>query len=323
MKRRTFIRLLGGAAAAWPLAAHAQQPGMPVVGFLNNGKPELSANQVKALRAGLGETGYIEGQNVAIEYRWARNDLERLPELAIDLIRGRVAVIATNANMRAIAATTTIPIVFNIGIDPVQAGLVASLARPGGNVTGITTLNAELGAKWLGLFHDLLPNATRFAVLVNPNDLTQTPFAGNAKTVALAKGWQIEILEASTDGEIDTAFASIAQKRAEALLIAPGALFLERRLQLAALALRHVVPAVYAIPAFPEAGGLMSYGSDYIDTFRQVGVYVGRILKGERPSDLPVLQPTKFEFVINLTTAKVLGLSFPPGLLAIADRVIE
>jgi putative ABC transport system substrate-binding protein len=234
-----------------------------------------------------------------------------------------VAVVAYNGDARLLAGTKTIPIVFNIGIDPVQAGILTSLSRPGGNVTGITTMNTELGAKWLGLFHDLLPGAKHFAALVNPNDATQTPFAGNAKTAALAKGWQIEILEASTDGEIDAAFMSLVEKRAEALLIAPGALFLERRFQLAALALRHAVPTIYAIAAFPEAGGLMSYGSDYVDTFRQVGVYVGRILKGERPSDLPVLQPIKFEFVINLTTAKTLGLTFPPGLLAIADRAIE
>jgi putative ABC transport system substrate-binding protein len=323
MKRRAFLGVVGG-AAAWPLTARAQQqPTTPVVGFVHNGIPELSAILVAAFRDGLSQTGYIEGQNVAIEYRWARNDFARLPELMVDVARKRVAVIAYNGDTRALATITTIPIVFNIGFDPVQADLVASFARPGGNVTGITTMNTELGAKWLGLFHDLLPSATRFAALVNPNDPTQAPFAGNAKIAALAKAWQIEILEASTDGQIDTAFAIFAQKRAEALLIAPGSLFLERRSQLAALALRHAVPAIYAIPAFPEAGGLMSYGSNYVDTFRQVGVYVARVLKGEKTSDLPVLQPTKLEFVINLTTAKTLGLTFPPGLLAIADRVIE
>ena len=323
MRRREFITLLGGAAAAWPLAARAQQRSMPKVGFLSPSSPDERANLVASFRTGLSETGFVEGQNVAIEYRWAGNDPARLPELAADLASRRVAVIFYNGDARGFAATTTIPVVFYIGIDPVQAGLVASLSRPGGIITGITTLNAELGAKSLGLFHDLLPSATRFAVLINPNDPSQAPFAGNVKTAVLTNGWQVEVFNASTAGEIDTAFASLLQKRAEALLIAPGSLFLERRLQLAALALRNAVPAIYSIPAFPEVGGLMSLGTSFVDGFRQAGVYVGRILKGEKPADLPVLQPTKFEFVINLITAKALGLTIPPGLLAIADRVIE
>jgi len=326
MRRREFIRLIGGAAAAWPLSARAQQPTTPVIGVLFGGSPDSGANLLSEFRKGLSEIGYIEGQNVAIEYRFARDNIEILPELAADLVRRRVAVIASLGNLsgtRAIAATSMIPIVFNLGFDPVQAGLVASLARPGGNVTGITTMNAELGPKWLGLFHDLLPSATRFAVLINSNDPTQDTFTEGLKATALAKGWQIEILDAHTDSEIDTAFASYVQKRAEALLIAPGQLFLERRVQLATLATRHAVPAIYAIPDFAEAGGLMSYGSSYADTFRQAGIYVGSILKGAKPADLPVLQPTKFKFVVNLTTAKALGITSPPGLLAIADEVIE
>ena len=243
------------------------------------------------------------------------------------MVRRRVTVIASLGNISGIraaaAATSTIPVVFSTGGDPVKDGLVASLARPGGNVTGVTTLNGQLGATWLGLFHDLLPSATRFAVLANPNDPTQDTFTEGVQAAGLAKGWRIEILDASTGGEIDTAFANLVQKRAEALLIAPGALFLERRVQLATLAARHAVPAIYAIPDFAEAGGLMSYGSSYADTFRQVGVYVGRILKGTKPADLPVLQPAKFEFVINLQTAKLLGLTIPETLLATADEVIQ
>jgi putative ABC transport system substrate-binding protein len=236
-----------------------------------------------------------------------------------------VAVIAAAGNpaTRVAAATRTIPIVFTVGFDPVQAGIVASLARPGANITGITTLNGLIGEKWLGLFHDLLPSATRFAVLNNPNYRDEESIAENIKPVASAKGWQIETVEASTTDEIDPAFASLVRQRTEALMIAPGALFRQRLVKLATLATRHAIPAIYPIPQFAEAGGLMSYGTSFVDIFRQAGVYVGRILKGAKPADLPVLQPTKFEFVINLSTAKALDLRFPPGLLAIADRVIE
>ena len=325
MKRREFITLLGGAAATWPLAARAQQSAMPVIGFLYSGDPNADADLATMFRNGLREAGYVEGQNVAIEYRWARDDNSKLPGMIDDLVRRQVAVIAAtgNAVARMAAATRTIPIVFTIGFDPVQAGIVASLARPGANITGITTLNGLIGEKWLGLFHDLLPSATRFAALINPNNRDETPIAENIKPLASAKGWQIETIEAATNDEIDTAFASLVRQRTEALMIAPGALFRQRLLKLATLATRHAIPAIYPIPQFAEAGGLMSYGTSYVDTFRQAGVYVGRILKGAKPADLPVLQPTKFEFVINLSTAKALDLTIPPGLLAIADRVIE
>ena len=325
MKRREFITLLGGAAATWPLAARAQQSAMPVIGFLYSGDPNADADLATMFRNGLREAGYVEGQNVAIEYRWARDDNSKLPGMIDDLVRRQVAVIAAtgNAATRVAAATRTIPIVFTIGFDPVQAGIVSSLARPGANITGITTLNALIGTKWLGLFHDLLPSATRFAVLTNPNNRDEESIAENIKPAASAKGWQIETVEAATNDEIDTAFASLVRQRTEALMIAPGALFRQRLLKLATLATRHAIPAIYPIPQFAEAGGLMSYGTSYVDIFRQAGVYVGRILKGAKPADLPVLQPTKFEFVINLSTAKALGITFPPGLLAIADRVIE
>ena len=323
MRRRQFTTLLGG-AAVWPLAARAQQA-LPVIGFLHNGDPAADADLAAAFRNGLGEAGYIERQNVAIEYRWARNDNSRIPSLIDDLVRRRVAVIAAMGNTATLVAakTKTIPIVFSTGSDPVQDGLVASLNQPGGNLTGITTLNSLIGTKWLGLFHDLLPSATRFAVLTNPNDRGEEPIAENTRPVASAKWWQIETVEASTIDEIDAAFASLVRQRVEALMIAPGALFRQRLVKLATLAARHVIPTIYPIPQFAEAGGLMSYGTSYLDTIRQAGIYVGRILKGARPADLPVLQPTKFEFVINISTAKALDLTFPPGLLAIADRVIE
>jgi len=310
---------------AWPLTAHAQQPALPVVGFLHSGDPNVDADLAAVFRNGLREAGYIEGQNVAIEYRWARNNNSKLPEMIDDLVRRRVAVIAATGNpaTRVAAATKTIPVVFTIGFDPVQAGIVASLARPGANITGITTLNGLIGTKWLGLFHDLLPSATRFAVLINPSNRDEESIAENTKPAASAKGWQIETVEASTNDEIDTAFDSLVRQRTEALMIAPGAMFRQRLLKLATLATRHAIPAIYPIPQFAEAGGLMSYGTSFVDIFRQAGVYVGRILKGAKPADLPVLQPTKFEFVINLSTAKALGITFPPGLLAIADRVIE
>jgi putative ABC transport system substrate-binding protein len=277
IRRREFIAGLGGTAAAWPVATRAQQRALPVVGFLHLGDPAADADVAAAFRNGLREAGYIEGQNVAIEYQWARTDNSRQAGFIDDLVHRRVAVIAATGDpaARAAAATRTIPIVFTIGFDPIQAGLVASLARPGANITGITTLNRLIGTKWLGLFHDFLPSATRFAVLSNPNDHVEDTIAGHTTPVASAKGWQIETVEASTIDEIDTAFASLVRKRVEALMIAPGALFRQRLVKLATLATRHAIPAIYPIPQFAEAGGLMSYGTSYIDTFRQAGVYVG------------------------------------------------
>jgi putative tryptophan/tyrosine transport system substrate-binding protein len=327
MRRREFITLVGS-AAAWPLTTRAQQPVMPVVGFLYPGAPEPNANFAAAFRKGLSETSYVEGQNVTIEYRWAENQLERLPGLAADLVRRQVSVIAVGGNIDSVqaakTATSTIPIVFAIGNDPVKAGLVASLSRPGGNVTGIVTINSDLGAKWVGLLHELLPGATRFALLVNSDSpLTADSMIKDVQAAASTIGRQTEVLYASTKRDIDAAFASLVQKRLGALLITPDPLLFENRAQIATLALRDAVPAIYAIRAFPDAGGLMSYGSSFADIFRQAGVYAGRILKGEKPGDLPVIQATKFELVINLKTAKALGLEIPPMLLARADEVIE
>jgi ABC-type uncharacterized transport system substrate-binding protein len=302
LNRRQFISLLGGAAAAWPLAARAQKSAMPVIGFLHSASPDALADGLRAFRQGLQDAGFVEGQNVTIEYRWAENRIDRLPELAAELVHRRVAVIATPANTPAAfaakAATTDIPIVFQIGGDPVQAGLVASLNRPGGNVTGVTSMNLELAAKQLGLLHALLPGAARFAVLVNPNN----PFIAEAtitdvRAAAMPIGRQIEVLTASTNRDIDTAFAILVQKQIDALLINNDPLFNSRRVQLVTLATHHRVPANYSWRECVEAGGLMSYGSNLANLIRQVGVYSGRILKGEKPADLPVLRATKFEFV--------------------------
>ena len=324
MRRREFIAGLG-TAAAWPVVAQAQQR-IPVIGYLYSGFPESAATLLSAFRKGLSDIGYIEGQNVAVEYRWAENHYDRVPELAADLVRRRVAVISTfgGAVLAAKAATTTIPIVFSTGGDPVALGLVASLNRPGGNMTGVTTFNSELAAKRLGFVHNLLPRATHFAVLVNSNEPTafRDPYTRDAQGAALAMGWQIEVLTASTNSEIDTAFASLVQKRADALLVSASSLFRDRRVQLAMLAVRHAVPAIYVERGFTEAGGLMSYGSSLLDQ-RQIGVYVGRILNGAKPADLPLMQSTKFELVINLQTAKTLGLTIPETLLATADEVIQ
>jgi putative ABC transport system substrate-binding protein len=326
MKRRAFITLLGGAAAAWPFAARAQQPALPVIGFLSSSSPADRANLVTAFRQGLSETGHVEGRNVAIEYRWAEGKNDRLPDLAADLVRRQVAVIAVHDTPSAIAAkaaTTTIPIVFVSGGDPVKLGLVASFNRPGGNVTGVSFMAAELGAKQLGLLHELLPGAVRIAVLVEPNFPLTEPFVSDVRAAALVIGKQIEVLDASTGRDIDTVFASLAQKPVDALLVGPTSLFHIGRVQLVTLAAYHRVPAIYLLREFAEAGGLMSYGTSFTDAYRQVGIYAGRILKGEKPGDLPVMRSTKFEFVINLNTAKAFGLTVPPGVLAIADEVIE
>jgi putative tryptophan/tyrosine transport system substrate-binding protein len=326
MQRREFFTLLGG-AAAWPLMARAQQPAMPVIGFLDSTSPETYADLLRGFRQGLKETGYVEGENVAIEYRWAENQIGRLPELAAELVRRRVAVIATGGGTAAAsaakAATTTTPIVFVSAEDPVGLGLVASLARPGGNLTGINFLNTELAAKRLELLRELLPAATRVAVLVNPTGTSAETTVRGVEAAARVMGLQIQVLSASTSREIDSAFATFVRERPDALFVSPEPFFRSRRVQLTHLATRHAVPATYALRDYVEAGGLMSYGASLADAFRQVGVYAGRILKGAKPVDLPVVQATKFELVINLQTARILALNVPPSLLAHADEVIE
>ena len=326
MKRREFITLLGG-AAAWPLAGWAQQPAVPVIGFLSAVSPDGYSDRVRAFRQGLKEAGYVEGENVAVEYRWAENQLDRLPALAAELVDRRVAVIVATGGtapaQAAKAATTTIPIVFMIGVDPVQAGLVVSLNRPGGNVTGTTSLNAGLMAKQLGLLHQLLHRDARFAFLVNPNNPQSRSVVTDVQATASAMGQQLEILTATTNRDIRPAFDVAVRKRTDALLIQADPLFANRPVQLATLAARHAMPAIFTLREFAEAGGLMSYGSNLTDLFRLTGIYTGRVLKGEKPADLPIQQATKFEFVINLQTADALGLEIPPTLLAVADEVIE
>jgi putative tryptophan/tyrosine transport system substrate-binding protein len=328
MRRREFITLLGGAAAGWPLAARAQQLAMPVIGLLDTGSIDSNTRFVRPFRQGLGEAGYFEGQNVAIEYRWAEGRYDRLPELAADLVQRKVSVIAipssTPASVAAKNATTTIPIMFGVGDDPVRLGLVTSLGRPGGNATGINFLTAELGAKRLGLLHELVPTALRIAVLANPTDQVRT--TSNIKDVEAAArtiGLQIHVFSASTTDEVDVAFAAILRERMHALLSIPDAYLNTRRVQLATLAARHALPAAYPLRDYVEAGGLMSYGTSLADAQRQVGIYTGRVLKGEKPADLPVVQPTKFELVINRSTAKALDLEVPATLLARADEMIE
>jgi putative ABC transport system substrate-binding protein len=324
MIRRKFITLLGGAAAGWPLAARAQQPAMPVVGVLSTRSAADSANAIAAFQGGIKEIGFVEGQTVAVEYRWAESQHSRLLEMATDLVRARVKVIAAigpPAAVAAKAATTTVPIVFTVGSDPVKIGLVASLGRPGGNATGVNIFSAELGTKRLGLLRDLMPAASVVALLVNPHFPNVESYVSEVEAAARAIGQQIRLLHAGNEAEIDAAFATILQMHAEAVLVAADPV--SRRDQIVELAARHAIPAVYEAREFPAAGGLMSYGTSLIDAYRLVGVYVGRILKGEKPADLPIVQPTKFELVINLKTATTLGLTIPPGVLAIADEVIE
>ena len=327
MNRREAITILVG-AAAWPIAARAQQPAMPVIGFLHPVSPDAVADRLRAFRQGLKDTGYIEGENVAIEYRSTEGQYDRLPELVAELVRRRVAVIVTVGGPAsafvAKAATTTIPIVFIVADDPVRLGLVASLARPGGNLTGINIFIGEVVAKRLELLRALVPAAVRVAVLVNPTDATVIESTlKDVEAAARAMGLQIQVLNASSSREIDAAFATFVRERPDALFVAPDPFFLSRRLQLALLAARHAVPATYAHRNYAEAGGLMSYGTNISDAWRQVGVYTGRILKGAKPADLPVVQASKFELVINHQTARMLGLEIPPTLLARADEVIE
>jgi ABC-type uncharacterized transport system substrate-binding protein len=325
MRRRDLITLLGG-AAAWPLPARAQQPGMPVIGYLGAGSPAPTASVLGIFRQGLAEAGYVEGRNVAIEYRFAEGKYDRLPTLAAELVQRQVTVIFASpspAALAAKAATATIPIVFTAAEDPVKLGLVTGLARPGSNATGATFLFAELGPKQLGLLRELVPTAARIGLLVNPSNMNAADVTKDLTAAGAAMGVQIEVVQASNSLEIDAAFVSLVRKRADALVAGTDSFFFSRRLQLATLATRHAIPAVYNAREYAEAGGLMSYGTSLVEAFRQVGVYTGRILKGAKPTDLPVVQSSKFEFVINLVTARALGIEIPATLLARADEVID
>jgi putative ABC transport system substrate-binding protein len=325
MRRRDFIAAFGCVATAWPLAARAQQPAMPVIGFLNGGAPDGYAPMVAAFREGLKETGYVEAQNVSIEYRWADGHYDRLPAMAADLVRRQVAVIVTNSPGVATTttATTTIPIIFTTSGDPVELGWVATLKRPGGNITGVTQLNVEVGPKRLELMHELVPAATTIAVLLNPTYPSAETESRDMQAAARTLGLEVHLLRASNDHEIDDAFATLVQLRAGAVVITSDPFFNARTKQLAALALRHAVPTIFQYREFTAAGGLMSYGGSIIASYRQAGVYTGRILKGEKPADLPVQQSTKVELILNLKTAKALGLTVPITLLGRADEVIE
>jgi putative tryptophan/tyrosine transport system substrate-binding protein len=324
VRRRAFITLLGG-AAAWPLAARAQQT--TLVGFLSPGSPEPSSFLVAAFREGLKEASYIEGKNVSIEYRWARGHYDQLETLAADLVRRQVAVIAatggTVSAQAAKAATSTIPIVFNVGADPIKSGLVASFNRPGGNITGVSTLSPALEAKRLGLLRELVARTAIVAVLLNATNPDVGPQLRDINAVATALGQELLFFYASNENDLDAAFESLVQERADAVLVGNDVFFTNRREQIVALAARHGIPTIYAFRQFAESGGLMSYSTNLIEVYRQIGGYVGRVLKGEKPADLPIVQPTKFELVINLKTAAALGLTVPPTLLAIADEVIE
>jgi putative ABC transport system substrate-binding protein len=327
MRRRDFIKVITGSAVAWPLAARAQQPAMPVIGFLGPASPESFTDRVRAFRQGLSETGYVEGQNVAIEYRWAEGRNDRLPGLAADLVRRQASVIAamgsTPAALVAKAATTTIPIIFEVGVDPVEAGLVASLARPGGNLTGVTTLNYELVPKRLALLHELVPTATVIGLLVNPTNPALADTLERTSAGGRTLGLKLHILHASNARDFDTVFANLVQLQADGLVISSDSFFSSQSKQLAALTIGHALPTIYQYREFAAAGGLMSYGGSATDPTRLAGVYTGRTLKGEKPGDLPVQQATKVELIINLKTAKALDITVPLSLLGRADEVIE
>jgi putative tryptophan/tyrosine transport system substrate-binding protein len=325
--RREFITLLGGAAVAWPLAARAQQPVVPVIGFLSAASPDGYTDRVRAFRQGLRDAGYVEGDNVAIEYRWAEGQYDRLPALAAELVRRQVAVIVAAPTISALAAKSaiaTIPIVFTVGDDPVKLGLVSSLARPGGNLTGVNFFGAEVVSKRLELLRELIPGVRRLAVLVNPsNAMISEAIVRDVEAAARGMGVQVQVFNAGTSREIDAAFANLVRERSDAVFIGGDAFFTSRRVQLATLAARYMIPSSFSQREVTEAGGLMSYAANIRDTFRQAGVYVGRILKGAKPADLPVVQSTKFELVINAQTARILGITVPDKLLVAADEVIE
>jgi len=326
VRRRDFITLLGGATMAWPLAARAQQAAIPAIGYLNLGSPESDASRLTGLRRGLSQTGYVEGRNLVIEYRWAGNQARRLPELAADLVQLQVTVILAAGLLPALAAkaaTTSIPIVFGVGADPVQLGLVASLNRPGGNLTGFNTFAGELGAKALALLHELVPSTATIGFLENPNNPSFELQTRDVLAATPAIGLKVQVLKAGTDREIDAAFVSLVQARTGALLVGADAFFISRIERLIELAARHAIPTMYLFPEYVVAGGLISYGTSLIENWRQIGLYTGRILKGEKPADLPVQQFTKLELIINLKTARALGLQIPDRLLALADEVIE
>jgi putative ABC transport system substrate-binding protein len=326
MKRRQFITLIGG-AAAWPLVARAQRAAMPVIGVLHLGSPEANANVMAAFRQGLAEAGYVDGRNVAIEYRWAYDDVDRLPHLAADLVRRRVALIATPGSLAAVraakAATTSIPIVFNTGGDPVEAGLVASLNKPGGNITGVSYMNVQLGAKRLGMLRELVPKSTRFGLLVASSSPFADAVVADLQAAAVTLDVILEVVTVVANNDIVPAVGSFAQKGVGAFLNNPDQLFYDHRTQLLMLAARYRLPTIYPAREWAEAGGLMSYGSSFVEQHRQAGIYAGRVLKGEKPADLPILRATKFELVINLQTAKALDIDIPSTLLARADEVIE